>query len=145
MLSASCASNILGIQSSRGTSDLTSLIFIASWQLSFWRYNAPNFERFCWPGILSLVYFIDNKLNTLFTPLGDNDEDDMKATSTSEAEELSSKLSEESTSDVDSQTRDEFQLPTTRDYEPEFGLQTDPDELLMTSQNNAQWEIRLDW
>ena len=68
----------------------------------------------------------------------------MKATSTSEAEELSSKLSEESTSDVDSQTRDEFQLPTTRDYEPEFGLQTDPDELLMTSQNNAQWEIRLD-
>ena len=43
------ASHVLDIQSSRGTSDVTSPIFFASWQLSFGRYNAPKFERFRLP------------------------------------------------------------------------------------------------
>ena len=40
------ASHVLGIQSSRGTSDLTSPIFFTSCQLLFGRYNASKFERF---------------------------------------------------------------------------------------------------
>ena len=47
--------HLLGIQSSRYTSELISQIFFASWQLSFGRYNAPKFERFRWLEILSLV------------------------------------------------------------------------------------------
>ena len=39
------ASHGMGIQSLRGTSDLTSPIFFDSWQLSFGRYNVPKFER----------------------------------------------------------------------------------------------------
>ena len=49
-------SHIYAIRSSRGTFELTSPIFFASWQLSFGRYNAPKFERFCRHEILSLVY-----------------------------------------------------------------------------------------
>ena len=41
------ASHVLVIQSSRSTSDLTSTIFFASWQLSYERYNTPKIERFC--------------------------------------------------------------------------------------------------
>ena len=34
--------------------------FFASWQLVFGRYNAPSFQRYPWPKILSLVYiYID--------------------------------------------------------------------------------------
>ena len=40
------ASQVLSIQSSGSTSDQTSPIFFASWQLSFGRYDAPKFERF---------------------------------------------------------------------------------------------------
>ena len=50
------ASQVLSIQSSGSTSDQTSPIFFASWQLSFGRYDAPKFERFRWHEILSLVY-----------------------------------------------------------------------------------------
>ena len=57
-------SHVFGIQSSRGTSDLRSLIFFAAWLLSFGRYNAKKFERFRWHKILSLVYWID-KVNVI--------------------------------------------------------------------------------
>ena len=43
----SSANHVLGIQSSKGTSDLTSAIFFASRQLAFGRYNAPKLESFC--------------------------------------------------------------------------------------------------
>ena len=51
------ASHFLGIQSSNGTSYLTSANFFASWQLAFGRNNAPRFERFRSPKILILVWF----------------------------------------------------------------------------------------
>ena len=54
-------SNILCIQSPRGTYDLPSAIFFASWQLAFGRYNSPKFERFCWTEIFSLVHYKKSK------------------------------------------------------------------------------------
>ena len=62
------ACHILGIQSSRGTSDLISANSFASWQLAFGRCNAPRFERFLSPTQNlkpSLMYFYKVSKNCL--------------------------------------------------------------------------------
>ena len=56
-------SHVLGIQSSKSTSNLTPVNFFASWELAFGHYNAPKFERFRWPKILRLVYYDEVEIN----------------------------------------------------------------------------------